>query len=444
MRKGKMVFKYLFGVTCTCLTVASLILTGCSSETSSPVNIPLIANAGENQESNVLVDDLVILDASGSSGPDGDALSYSWGSVGLDLIGISEADAQQSEVRSANSSGTGGIPAVLAKLDQIRTAIENNQNQIEALQADVRKLDSNVVPCTLERFINDECGDYNQPFDLNITLCGNTAANASAAADFQINNSNEFHLGVGFAEVLDVALVRNVEFPGIPGIALAGLNPGLAVYGIPFPNLQAGVDASAGIGLEGCINIPIPIKDIPREEIISLMQQWQLQGASLQQNMMAAYRRLDLVPSRVNSALDSLEIVQSRSLSESLDSGLNDPIKLFSRGTSHGNLIEVLPIGGKIQEVLDAPELLVESLSQDLPRANLANAIQTCADFDGPDAPELLRNVTKNMCQPLKELPDFERINRALKKIDNLPTAQRVKDLICDNVTLKVLFSDCN
>lgn len=435
-----MVFKYLFGVTCTCLTVASLILTGCSSETSGPVNNLPIANAGENQESNVLVDDLVILDASGSSDLDGDTFSDSWGSVGLDLMGISEANAQQSEAGSANSRGTGGIPAVLAKLDQIRTEIENNQKQIEALQANVSKLESNVVPCTLDRFINDECGDYNQPFDLNITLCGNTAANAGAAADFQINNSNEFHLGVGFAEILDVALVRNVEFPGIPGLGLAGL----PVYGIPFPNLQAGVDASAGIGLEGCINIPIPIKDIPREEVINLMQQWQIQGASLQQNMMAAYKRLDLAPNRVNSGLDSLEIVQSRSLSESLDSGLNDPIKLFSRGTSHGNLIEVLPIGGKIQEVLDSPEILVEFLSQDLPRADLANAQQTCADFAKPEAPELLRKATENMCRPLNELPNFERINRALKKIDSLPTAQRVKDMICDNVTLRVLFSDCN
>jgi len=432
-------FKYLSGITCTCLTVASLILTGCNSETSSPVNNPAIANANENQETKALIDDLVIQDASRSNDPDGDTPGYSLDSIGLEIIGISDANAQQSDARNNSSRGTGGIPAVLEKLNQISAQIENNQKQIEALQADVSKLESNAVPCTLDRFINDECGDYNQPFDLSITLCGNTAANAGVAADFQINNTNEFHLGVGFAEVLDVALVRNIEFPGIPGAALAGA----AVYGLPFPNLQAGVDASAGIGLEGCITIPIPIKDIPREEVISLMRRWQLQGTSLQQNMMTAHRRLDLEPNRINSGLEGLEIVQSRSLSESLDSGLNDPIKLFSRGTSHGKLIEVLPIGDKIQEVLDTPELLVESLSQDIPRANLANAIQTCADFDAPDAPELLRNATKNMCKPLNELPDFERINRALQKIDSLPTAQRVKELICNNVTLKVLFTDC-
>jgi hypothetical protein len=372
----------------------------------------------------------VALGLTGISIPDAQALGF---------LGISKPDVQQSEARSSNSSGTGGIPAVLAKLDQLSTKIDDSQKQIEALQAQVRELESNTVPCTLERFIKDECGDYNQPFDLSITLCGNVAANAGAAADFQINNTNEFHLGVGFAEILDVALVRNVEFPGIPGLALAGA----PVYGIPFPNLQVGVDASAGIGLDGCINIPIPIKDIPRQEVISLMQLWQTQGPSLQQNMMTAYSRLDLAPSRVDSGLDGLEIVQSRNLSDSMDSGLNDPIKLFSRGTSHGNLIEVLPIGGKIQEVLDTPEILVESLSQDLPRADLADAQQTCAEFASPDAPELLRNATENMCRPLNELPDFERINRALKKIDDLPTAQRVKNLICDNVTLKVLFSDC-
>ena len=268
---------------------------------------------------------------------------------------------------------------MLAKLEQISAKIDDNQKAIKALQEDVAVLESNTVDCTLDRFINDECGDYNQPFDLSVTLCGNTAANAGAEADFQINNSNEFHLGVGFAEVLDVALVRNVEFPGIPGAAL--LNPGFLVYGIPFPNLKAGVDASAGIGVDGCIEIPVPIKDIPREQIIALMERWEAEGATLQKNMMATYSRLDLAPSRINAGLAGLQVVQSRALSESMDLNLTDPIEIFSRGTSHGNLIEILPIGENMQRVLDEPELLMQTLSQDLDRPTLANAATTYSAF---------------------------------------------------------------
>ena len=355
----------------------------------------------------------------------------------ISIFGISEVNAK---------NGTGGIPAVLAKLEQISAQIDNNQEAIKALQEDVETLESNTVVCTLDRFINDECGDYNQPFDLSVTLCGNAAANAGAAADFQINNTNEFHLGIGFAEVLDVALVRNIEFPGIPGLAVAGGvtgAPGLAVFGIPFPNLQAGVDASAGIGVDGCIEIPVPIRDIPREQIIALMQRWQAEGASLHANMMAAYNRLDLAPSRIDTGLTGLQIVQSRSLSESMDSHLTDPIKIFTRGTSHGNLIEVLPIGERMQRVLDEPEILIEGLSQEMERPTLANAAATCADFNTDSAPELLRKPASTMCKPLLDAPDFNEIAKALKRIKDLPNATRVKNLICDNVTLSLLFTDC-
>lgn len=350
----------------------------------------------------------------------------------ISIFGISEA-------RPAN--GTGGIPAVLAKLEQISAQIDDNQKAIKTLQGDLAVLESNTVVCTLDRFINDECGDYNQPFDLSVTLCGNSAANAGAAADFQINNTNEFHIGVGFAEVLDVALVRNVEFPGVPGAAL--VNPGLVVYGVPFPNLQAGVDASAGIGVDGCIEIPVPIRDIPREQIIALMERWQAEGAALQQSMMSAYERLNLAPSRINAGLAGLQVVQSQTLSEAMDSHLNDPIEIFSRGTSHGNLIESLPIGQNMQRVLDQPELLMQALSQDMERPNLANAAATCQGFDSFDAPLLLRKPVINMCSPLADVPNFNQITDALNRIRDLPTATRVKDLICDNVTLSLLFTDC-
>jgi len=357
--------------------------------------------------------------------------------IAIGTLGGLEAEAKSDQ---RLNRGTGGIPAVLTRLDEISAQIERNQQEIQALQETVEDLESNTVPCTLDRFINDECGDYNQPFDLSITLCANSGANAGAAADFQINNTNEFHLGIGFAEILDVALVRNVEFPGIPGAALAGA----AVYGLPFPNLQAGVDASVGVGVEGCIEIPVLIRDVPRDEIIALMQRWQTEASSMHQTMRSAANRLDLAPSRADVGLAALEVVQSRSLSESMDSNLTDPIRMFSRDTSHGNLIEALPIGSKIQEVLDKPEMLVESLSQNLPRATLANASDTCADLSGPNAPDLIREATQNMCAPLLEVPDFKKITNALNRIEDLPTAQRVKALICDNVTLRVLFSDCD
>ena len=259
---------------------------------------------------------------------------------------------------------------VLDALESLQTQLNGNSTGIRDLQQRADLLEANVIPCTLDRYINNQCGDQANPFDLTVSLCSDVAGNAGVAGSFEINNNNSLNLGIGWDWGADGNIDRTIEFPGIPGIGWATLattgNPAGFLFGSPFPNLQAGVDASVGLGLDGCIDVPIDLENVPRDQVIALMESWQAQGEALQQSIVATSNRLDYEPARISSALAALETVQSKSLSAAADANLSDPFEFFSRGSALGRLIEILPIGDQLQEVLDNPGVLVESFAVDL------------------------------------------------------------------------------
>ena len=345
-----------------------------------------------------------------------------------------------------NGNGTGGIPAVLEKLDAIFEQGQDNAANIADLKARMAVLDANTIPCTLDRFLNDQCGDYNQPFNLTLSLCSALEGNAQAAADFQINNNNTLDLGIGWPNVAIANINRTVDFPGIPGAGWAGLSVGTPVgflYGSPIPNFQAGVSGSVGLGLDGCIDIPIPIRDVPKDQIIALMESWEAEGSALQQNIMYHATTMDLRPDQLNDALSAMEVVQSKTLTEQADSAINDPLQIFNRGSSLGTLMDVLPVGDRAKQIIDSPELLTEAFSRPLSIDELTDVDGLCEMAANDEAPALLIKPLSNACKPAKLAPDFDQLIALLERIENLPTASKVKDLICDNVTLQALFADC-
>ena len=333
------------------------------------------------------------------------------------------------------------LTVILSELQSLEATLTENSSEMRGLQQQVLLLEENTIACTLDRFINDECGDYNQPFDLTMALCAETAASADVAGTFAVNNNNTITLGAGWDWGVDVNLGRSIEFPGIPGAGWATLalgNPVGFVFGSPFPNLQAGVNASAGLVLDGCIQVPVNIRDVPREQVIALMETWQAQGIALQQSIISSTERMDLEPNRISSGLAALETVQSKSMSAAADAALTDPFEMFSRGSSLGTLVEVLPIGDRIQQVLDDPGLFVEPLSIDVPRSELADVNSTCDLFNDPGAPPLLRVPMTTACRPLKAAPNFNDLVLLIERIGKLPNVNKTRNVICDNVVLSI------
>jgi hypothetical protein len=343
---------------------------------------------------------------------------------------------------AAGSLGSTEIDAVLSELQQLQSQLDTNAVDMLDLQTQISTLEHNTIPCTLDRFLNDQCDAYNQPFDLTMTLCGETAGSAEIGGSFAVNNNNTINLGAGWDWGVDVNLGRAIEFPGIPGAGWATLattgNPAGFVFGSPFPNLQAGVSGAAELGLSGCIDIPVSIEDVPRDQVIALMQEWEARGEALQQEIIAASERLDLVPDRIVAGLSALEVVQSKNLSAAADAGLSDPFEIFSRGSSLGKLLEVLPIGDRMQQVLDDPGVFVEPMAIDIPRAELADIDATCALFADPAAPPLLGTPVTTACRPLRAAPNFDELVRLVKRIGKLPNVNKIKNIVCDNVLLNL------
>jgi hypothetical protein len=347
----------------------------------------------------------------------------------------------------AAAQGQANFTDVLNKIQEIKVQAASDADKITELRKKVQALESNTIACTLDRFLNDECGEYNQPFNLSMSLCGSSGGNANVAADFQINNHNYLELGAGWDEGIDANIQRSVTFPGIPGAGWLGASVGTPVgfvFGSPFPDLSGGIAASGGIGLSGCIEIPVPIRNIPRDQIIALMQSWQAQGKDLQTEILASASRMDLDPDRVTSSLTALEIAQTKSLAEVADAALNDPFEFFSRGSALGNLVEVLPVGDRVQEVLDNAGVLIEPFSTNVPKADLVNVRATCDLFAATAAPDLLKVPMRTACRPLTVLPDFDELVRLIERIDILPNENRIKNIICDNARLATTIFACN
>ena len=340
------------------------------------------------------------------------------------------------------------IGDVLAKIQQLKTQAGNDAREISDLKQKVQRLEGNTIPCTLERFVNNECGEYNQPFNLSMSVCGSSGGGADVAADFQINNANSLELGAGWDEVIDANIKRSITFPGIPGAGWAtatGLrSPVGFLFGSPFPDLAGGVGASVNMGLTGCIEIPIPLTSIPREQVIALMERWQAQGSNLQAEILSSASRMDLNPERITSSLTALEIAQSKSLSEAADVAINDPFQIFSRGSSLGNLIEALPIGDRVGEVLDNAGVLIEPFATNIPKKDLIDVTATCNLFAAAAAPDLLKVPMRTACRPLTRLPDFDELVRLIERIGKLPNENKLKRIVCDNVRLSTSFDACN
>ena len=210
------------------------------------------------------------------------------------------------------------------------------------------------------------------------------------------------------------------------------------ISGFSGPSFEFNVSGAAELGLSGCIDIPVSIQEVPRDQIIALMQEWETRGAALQQEIIASSERLDLVPDRISAGLSALEIVQSKNLSATADAALSDPFEIFSRGSSLGNLLEVLPIGDRMQQVLDDPGVFVEPLAIDIPRAELADVNATCALFSDPAAPPLLGTPLATACRPLRAVPDFNELVRLVERIGKLPNVNKMKNIVCDNVLLNL------
>jgi len=321
---------------------------------------------------------------------------------------------------------------LLAALESIKEEVGFCNEQLAGLQTDIHGLRNEVAvlgqdirPCTPERFLADECGDDQHPFNLVVTLCGNLGAEATVSGSFAIENHNSLEFGVGWPEVVHVNLDRQVQFPGIPGLGL--LYPPGVWLGAPLPDVEAGASGRGGVEVSGCIEgVSIPIgQEIPRERVVALIEELDRGARDLQSSIIHSLTARNLTPQRVASAVDAVEAFQENRFVPS-ELGMTDPLQIFQTGPLR-EVAAALPIGSRMQTLLDDPSELIPDFGSDL--IGSLDDMQGLCGLDLSDRPTVDRAIGP-ICDLLDRTPTFERFAASIELIGDLP--EEVKSAVAD------------
>ena len=256
----------------------------------------------------------------------------------------------------------GGIPAVLAKLERIERRLEQNAAEVDELRTEVRTLDANLTPCTLERFQAGLCGPDNHPLDLLVSVCAGVGAGTGLILRYAFSSSTEVQAGIGWKLAPDVHIVTNAQ---IPGIVPVGVPPALIPVVLPS-ELSGQVNAVAQLGLDGCLApIRLPIgKQIAEPVVQAILANLETHAQPVIDRLvdhlnaggaMTAAASVEPGPgmglAQVSNALAAADVLRDEAIVD------DNAMASFGRGAL-GGLAGVLPVGERMQSILEDPEQL--------------------------------------------------------------------------------------
>lgn len=296
-----------------------------------------------------------------------------------------------SEIR-AQGQGNGGIPEVLKQLESVSAQLNQIENRIALLEDE-------LVPCTPERYRAGLCGAGETPFDLAITLCASAGGEAKIEGKFAFESKTSVQGGAGWKEVLDVDATVEAGMPGV-----------IFPFGVPLvlpSELAVGGGGNAGLGIDGCIEVgKIQIGlFVPRERILTMLDKIDQSQSEL------ATLLVDTFDSPA-TALDISSLVGAIKAARSFsarDFESNDPFDVFS-DSDFTVLRESLPLGGRLQRLMDNPGLMIP----DIDPFNL----RVCERLQ--NSPTISAKVA-NICDFLQnDLPEFAVVADAFELIGQM------------------------
>jgi len=321
----------------------------------------------------------------------------------------------------AQGQGNAGILAVVEQLETISTQLTEIQSRLTTLEgvnqsqaAQLTLLEEELVPCTPERYRAGLCGIGETPFDLAITLCASAGGDAKIEGKFAFDSKTSVQGGAGWKEVLDVD--ATVE-AGIPGVIFP-FGPTVPIPLVLPSELAIGGGVHAGTDLGGCIEVgKIPIGlFVPRARILAMLDKIEQSQSQLVTLLVDTFdppsQGIQTFNSQTASPLDPSALVTSiqaaRSFSDR-DFESDDPfdvvfdpdLKAFG---------EALPLGGRLQRLLDDPGMMVPDIDPFNP--------QVCERLQ--NAPTIGPKVA-NICGFFQnDLPSFQVVSDAFGLIDEM------------------------
>jgi len=343
---------------------------------------------------------------------------------------------------------TAGIPAVLAKLEEIEKKLEQNATELDTLKTQVATLDANTTPCTLQRFRDGLCGPDNHPLDITVSICGSLGADGSFTTKYAMSGTMEVQAGVGWKDAPDVHLVENFQAPpGIP-ILLPTIPPIPAGW-IMLPNeVAANLQAAAALGLDACIDdIRLPVgKSISEPVVIALLEKLEQAAQPVLTTLasqLGADQNANLVSTRsaiqdVGMNLEALNtaLTKVKELAQAdFNSDNPDPLNAFKSGPLRG-LADNLPVGARLQAILDDPgQMAIPALqesgaSQTIVTASAGGSLnyngmagRLCASLSAPESS--LQNLAGPVCNFVDQvgtaMPSLEDVLVLIANINLVP-----------------------
>ena len=176
-----------------------------------------------------------------------------------------------------------GFRDVMQQLELVTAKLGQVESQLAFQQAQLSELQQETIDCTLDRYLNNQCGEGNTPFDLVVSICGNLGGEVSIGGNYAIGSETALELGAGWDEVIDVDLGVTASMPVV-------LTPPFLLPVVLPSEVSVGEDGSVGLGMDSCLEgIKIPIgKNVDRNRVITLLSNLEMGAADIQSALLDA------------------------------------------------------------------------------------------------------------------------------------------------------------
>ncbi len=342
--------------------------------------------------------------------------------LGFMLTSMASVGATDRSNRNDNSRAH-GFEQVLLQLEQMTNQLGQIEEQLQYQQAQLTELQEETIDCTLDRYLNDQCGEGNSPFDLVVSICGSVGGEVGIGGSYALSSATGFEVGAGWGEVIDVNVGFTAEMPGLL------TPPGLLPIILPS-EVAVGAEGSIGLGMDSCIDgIKIPIgKNIDRDRVIALLSNLEMGAEDVQSAL------LDAMENTYNNQTVTAALAAKDTFASSLnDFSSEDPLAVFS-SPEVANLVSLIPVGDRMANIINDARSMI-------PEVNLAE-FNVCSRFEFTSIGEKI----VGLCSFVNDLPDhqlvinaFEKISDIKTSVENIPNVVRDKicallpDAICDD-----------
>ena len=329
------------------------------------------------------------------------------------------------------------------------------QASIAALQDQVEMLSAEIKGCPTQDFVDGKCSELPKGVSMTATFCRNQGSGLQLGAQYAIDNKVQVEGGAGWPEVVWGKVTDEIRVP------------------LVIPTQASGADsATIGRNINICASVPMVPTASQESQLKDLVK-----GVNVQSGAQAKYmRRMDRV---LNYAARRTPIATANKASfgafkpifaatatattspesdDAFDVADNAVAEFMADGFQPSNRaggVLADPIFQDLAQSLDLPQQLKNVIADPQQVFDYLKQVTTtnaCATY-GIDATLRSRHPSANdLCNRIEQqLPgDAEvravasRVYGTAVRVNSMLTGAGLRNFICNNVSLRVLFNDCS